>query len=1039
MFGNFPEPEKQTALKSGKIKAFNLRHFFNVGEALFSKISTIIGKGHVFIKNGIMKSIYYHKLTKSLPLLFVFLGLFGTTALNAQNYQLKGTITGTDGQPLIGASAAVEGTGTGTTSDLTGAYELAISPDAGTVTVVFSYLGHTPEKREVTPAAGGTEEMNIVLSEDFVGLEEIVVTGAALTTSKKQYGNAISTLDAVDISNSGALGVDQALAGKVSGAVVNQNSGNPAGGMTVTLRGYSTVVGNSNPLYIVDGVILDNSSPELIDLGGYAQNRLVDLNPNDIERVEIIKGAAAAAIYGSRASNGVVQIFTKRGASGKPRVSFSTSVNMNQLRKEIEENMEPNTWEVPSDPSSTTLVPVERVKMQDHIFSTGYGTDNSLSIRGGTENFRYYASGSAFYNEGIIDNSNFRRYSGRLNFDQVLNDWASVSMGLNYARSASDEIPNGGISEFYGALTGANFNNNAFDPEADEFGNYISPIGFVPNPVEVIETFKFEQATDRFTGNFQLKLTPFEGFAIEYILGYDTYTQEANGFIPIGSNSKSTGWARTAKGTSKLINTDLNFKYSRKLGSRVQSGSWLGFTLQHDEFTRLSITADKLSPAVKSTDGGTVISRGDVFSERNIQGGFFQQTFGFSDKLFLTGAVRLDAASPFGENERSQFYPKASLSYVLSEEPFWNEKMGAVNTFKIRASYGESGNLTALGSYNRFANYLPVPIGGQTGLVPSTRQGNPDLKPERQKELEFGFDMAMLNNRIGLELTYYDVTVEDLLLERSLAASTGFESRFENVGEMTNQGIEVMLRAAPVVSTDFSWRTTVIYSKNTNEVNGIEGDKIALAKSFNIAVARNGEPLGVLDGYYFARDANGEITLDADGLPTRAKDANGDNDRKTIGDPNPDWTGSWVNEFSYKKFSLYVLLDAVQGFDVFNFTARVNSRPLFGGGELEAQEVRGELPRGYNKAAYNIWERFIEDGSFVKLRELTLSYSFQPENPGISNVRFFLQGRNLISFDNYSGWDPEVSTSGQSNGVRGFEFNEVPIPRTYRFGVNLDF
>ncbi|MCB0549176.1 MAG: SusC/RagA family TonB-linked outer membrane protein [Phaeodactylibacter sp.] len=984
-----------------------------------------------------MKLKTIQKATKVLAALGVIL-LLGAADLQAQTFTLNGTVASADGEPLVGATIYVEGAASqGTVTDFEGAYTLSIPASNQMVTVVYSYIGYGAARRQVTPSAGGKETVDVILAEDYIGLEQVVVTGASTATSKKRLGNAISTLDARDITNSGATSLDQALAGKITGALVSQNSGNPAGGISVTLRGYSTVLGNSNPLYIIDGVIIDNSSNELIDLGGYTQNRLVDLNPNDIERVEIIKGAAAAAVYGSRASNGVVQIFTKKGAQGKPRISFSTSFNVNQLRKEIEENMEPFAFEEPANASNPNLVPTTRYKMQDYIFDTGIGTDNTLSMSGGSENTKYYASGAAFYNEGIIKNSDFSRYSARLNVDQILSSWASVSVGLNYIHNNSNEIPNGGIAEVYGALTGFNFNNNNFNPEPDADGNYQSPAGFVANPLEVIDNFKFGQKTQRFIGSTQLRLSPFKGFDIEYILGFDTYTQKAEGFIPVGSNGTPLGWARTAIGTSQLINNDLNLRYTHDISNGVRSQSWLGFTVQHDESTTLAITANRLSPVVQSTDAGTVTSRGDSKSERNIQGAFFQQTFDFGDKLYLTGAIRLDQASPFGENERTQFYPKASFSYLISEEPFWKEGIPAINTFKVRASYGQSGNLSALRAYERYANYNPQPIGGQTALIPSTRQGNPDIKPERQIEYEFGIDMGLFDNRLGLEFSYYDVEVQDLLLERTNAPSTGFNSRLENVGTMTNKGFELMIRAVPVQARHFNWKLTTTFSQNRNEVAGIEGGLIRLPKSFGISVARNGEPLGIIDGFFYARDASGNILLDANGLPSRATDENGVVLRKTIADPNPDWIGSLINEFTYKKFSLYLQFDAVQGFEVFNFTDRVNSRSSFGGGFRDAQEIRGELPRGYNNAAYNIWERYIEDGSFIKLRELTLSYNTNPPTPAISNLRIFLQGRNLLSFDDYTGWDPEVSSSGQTNGVRGFDFNEVPIPRTIRFGIGL--
>ena len=963
--------------------------------------------------------------------------LFLTLQGFAQNSTLSGMITdAVDGLPIIGATVLIEGTTTGTITDVDGRYSIT-GLEQGSYNVVISYVGYSPKEETVSIGSGGSTTVDMAISQDFIGLDEVVVTGTSVATARKNLGNAISTVDGESITNSRATDLTQALSGKVTGALVSQNSGNPAGGISVTLRGNSTVLGSSDPLYIIDGVIMDNSSPELLDLGGYAQNRLVDINPEDIESVEIIKGASAAAIYGSRASNGVVQIFTKKGKAGKPKISFSTSVKINSIRKKIDENMEPFVFEAEGDGSNTTLLPAQRVNMQDLIFDTGMGTQNNLSASGGSGNTRYYVSGSFLSNEGIVKNSKFDRYTARLNLDQVINNWLSASIGLGYSYSTSDEIPNGGISEFYGALTGANFNNNDYDPQSDENGNYISPAGFVPNPVEVINNFDFGQNTRRFNGNFQLKASPFRGFGIDLILGLDQYTQTADGFIPVGSTVKSTGWSRSGFLNNQLLNADLNFRYNIDISEKISSSSMLGFTAQSDEVRSISLTADNLSPVVNSTSAGTVISRGDSRSKRNIQGAFFQQTFGLDNKLYLNGAIRVDAASPFGVDERTQVYPKASISYLISEEPFLADNT-TLSSLKVRASYGEAGNLTALSAFERLSNYAPAPITGQTGLVPSSRLGNPGLKPERQKEIEVGVDIGLLENRLGIEFSYYKVDVSDLLLLRSLAPTSGFSTRLENVGDLTNKGIELTIKAAPVYTKDLKWNTILTFARNRNKVDGIEGGQIPLPKSFGVSIARNGEPLGVLDGFIYARDENGNIALDANGLPSRAVDENNQTIRQTLGDPNPDWIGSLINEVSFGDLFFRLQLDAVQGFDVFNFTDRVNSRSTFGGGRRDAEEVRGDLPRGYNNAAYNIWERYIEDGSFIKVREVSLGYSIRPSSV-FSSLTFTVSGRNLISIDDYSGWDPEVSTAGQTNGVRGFDFNEVPIPRTVEFGVRATF
>ncbi len=951
----------------------------------------------------------------------------------SQEETITGQVTDENGEAIPGVAVQIKNTPVGTITDIDGNF--SISANVSDV-LVFAFIGMLTQ--EVIISEENLNSLNVQMRGDILQLDELIVTGTSVATSRKQLGNAISTVNSNDLQYSGSQGVTGALSGKLSGALVNQNSGNPAGGISITLRGASTVFGSSDPLYVIDGVIVDNSSTELLPLGGYQQNRLVDINPDDIERIEIIKGAAAAAIYGSRASNGVVQIFTKRGKAGETKVSFSSSVRINQLRKQIEENQEPMAFEAPGSP---VLVPTERFRMQDRIFRTATGTNQNISVRGGSEKTRFFTSASYSQNGGIIENTDFKRYSFRANVDQTINDWLTASVNFNYAVSRSEELPNGGMlapGEFFGVLTGFAFLNTNYNPERRADGTYDVPLPFTlaANPVAAIETFDFNQNTDRFLGSVRLVANPFENFEVEYILGYDGSTSRATAFIPIGIDPKVTGWSRIAEKTSLLMNNDINLKYSFDISQSVKSISTAGFTQQYDRSSIFGITADRLSPAVKSTEAGSVISRTDLRSERSIRGGFLQQTFNIGDKLFVTAAIRLDQASTFGANERTHWYPKTSLSYVISDESFWqNGLSNLLNTFKIRASYGEAGNLTALSAFERFTNYNPVPIGGQTGFAPDPRAGNPDIKPERQKEIEFGFDASTFNGKLGIEFSYYDVNVEDLLLSRVLASSTGFGSRLENVGTLSNKGFEFLLRAQVLNSSQLKWNITAIYSRNENEVNDIEGGQLILPEIFGQAVvAENGESIGVFSGTYFIRDANGEISTGSDGLPITSAD------RKIIGDPNPDWTGSLINEFSYKNWSFRTQFDAVIGFDVFNWTDRLNSHSdLFGGGRRDAQEIRGELARGYNAATFQTFERYIEDGSFVKLREVSLAYTIRPQTSAISNITISLIGRNLLSIDGYSGWDPEVSSFGQRNGFRGMDFNEVPIPRTYQLGVKVDF
>ncbi len=977
-------------------------------------------------------------------LLLICVSLTGSFVFGQNSdYEMTGKVTDkTNGLPIVGASVFIENTTFGVVTDFDGNYSFVASVPPGNYNLKISYLGYST--RTIPVSLGSTTSItnDIQLTEDLLNLDEVIVTGTAGNTSRRELGNAISTVQASELQNNGAIAVDQALSGKVAGALVQQNSGDPAGGISIRLRGASTITGSSDPLYIIDGVLVSNSSSQLIDLGGNAQNRLADINPNDIERIEILKGAAAAAIYGSRASNGVVQIFTKRGQSGKPRFSFTTNVRINELRKKIDYNEAPLAWADPFDNNNLDTTETQRFDLQDEIFDSGVGIENFMSVSGGNEDTKYFISGSFLDNEGIVKNTSFQRFGLKINLDQQANDWLKFNAGLNYVRSESDDVPNGGINSAYGAITGFLFSDNSINPAPDDSGVYPVTSLLVPrtNPAEAVARFEFGQKTNRMITNLGVDASITDKLSVNYKIGFDYFNQSGTAFIPPGNTSTiQTGFARRADANNFLFNNDLNISYKTDITENIKSTTVLGGTWQYQELESTAIQSDRLPPLVKVASAGTITGQGDFRIQESFWGAFLQQSFGYKDKLYINGAIRYDGASVFGEDERNQFFGKASISYVISDEDFWKNTFGStVNSFKLRASWGEAGNLTALSAFDRFAVFNPIAINGASGLVPDTRQGNENLAPERQTETEIGFDAGFLDNRIGLEFTYYKQKVSDLLLERELAPSTGFTTRIENVGELENKGVEILLRAIPIKTEDFDWTITATYSRNENIVTSVPGGQFALPESFSTNFVIEGQPLGVFFRQFYARDENGDIALNADGFPFQGTNPDGSSS-KVLGDPNPEWFGSLINEFTYKNFRLRLQFDAVQGFDIFNWNRRLLDNVIFGGGSNVGQELLGNRPKGFGRAQANIFEEFVEDGSFVKLRELALSYTFYPENSAISSLELSFVGRNLISWDDYSGWDPEINTAGQSNGVRGFDFAAVPIPRTFQLGVNVSF
>ena len=394
------------------------------------------------------------------------------------------------------------------------------------------------------------------------------------------------------------------------------------------------------------------------------------------------------------------------------------------------------------------------------------------------------------------------------------------------------------------------------------------------------------------------------------------------------------------------------------------------------------------------------------------------------------------------------------MSYLASEEDFWKESVEDIfSSFKLRAAWGQAGNLTAIGPFDRLSNYSAISIDGSSGLIAPTALGNPDLKPERQTELEFGVDMALLNNKIGVELTYYKQDIEDLLLARTLSPSTGARSRIENIGTMTNKGFEVLITATPIQTIDFGWSITGTYSSNKNEVNNIEGEQFGIG-NFGFSVAKNGNPLGVFYQGFYARNSDGSLLLTPSGLPQRERgsiDVNGNpvperdgsgqpsgaNLSKVIGDPNPDYIASLINEVNYKDFSFRMQFDAVQGVDVLSWDKRMFYR--FGGGPASASELVGNDVRGTGATKFGIAEAYIEDVYYIKLREISASYLLEKPLKGINSVRFTLTGRNLFSIDNFSSYDPEVNMDAQSNGSRGGVMGLIPIPRVIKMGVIASF
>ncbi|KAA2240065.1 SusC/RagA family TonB-linked outer membrane protein [Chitinophaga agrisoli] len=1007
----------------------------------------------------------------------------------AGQVRIAGKVTSANGEGIPGITVQVRNTTYGAVTGAEGNYSFNAGLKPGAYTIRFSGVGFASREQSLQIGSAGDYTVITQLSEDALGLDEVVVTGTTEGTTRRQLGNYISTVKADQLTKGATGNALAALQGKTAGAQISQNSGDPAGGISVRLRGISTISGSSDPLYIVDGIIVNNATNRVTNtantydgttfIGSIGQNRMVDINPADIERIEVLNGAAAAAIYGSRANAGVVQIFTKRGSSGAPVVSFSTNFMVSQLRKKVEVNRAPVKFGGSPDvftqdiltPDTTRTTPVQRYDYQDYIFHTGIGTDNNVSVSGGRDKTKYYASASYFYNQGIIQHTDFQRYSFRVNLDQQMTDWLSFSAGVNYVNSAADEKPDG--NSFFSPMNSVTIIGNMHDIFTRSANGNLKAVGERGrvNPVSVIEDFKQRQQTSRVLANAGLKIYPVKNLTINYTLGIDNYSQAGTTFMPpyaynvnpaffgggLTLDATQNGYASAATDNFFQINHDLSANYKWDLHGNFGATTQVGYSLQYEKNTYLLAQGRGLAPFVETVNSAaTPLPSADSRSEISISGVYLQQTFQYKNQLFLTGALRMDGSSVFGEDERNQVYVKGSGSYILSEADFWkNASIGSWwNLLKLRGAYGQSGNLTGIGAYDRFNSYTPNAFNSKISYAGSPTLANLDIAPERQQETEFGTDMAFLNNRIGLQFNYYIKKVDDLLLDRVVAPTTGYSSYRNNIGSLQNKGIEVVLNLVPVQSKSFRWDVTGIFNRNRNKALKIGQSLILYSTNGGAPVAiLEGQPIGVFYGTFFARDANGNEVKNPTGIPqiekgvqngplayTPQRDAaglpTGTTLRKVLGDPNPDYTASLVNEFTYKKLNLRVQLDAVQGNDVWNADWR--TRQGVGNGKVAEQEDLGQLPRGYIAGVYATEEWRIDDGSFVKLREVYLGYNIG-RIKGFRDLTISVSGRNLISWDNYKGYDPEVNAAGQSTILRGIDFGAVPVPRTYSVGLSAKF
>lgn len=995
--------------------------------------------------------------------LFGLISPFSAFAQEADPYQIQGTVVDDDlEQPLSGVEVSIRGTSLSTITNPEGRFDLEAPLDAGTYDVQIGLIGYRAETREVTLADQLVVSLGtIMMTPSPVVLDELFATGTGVLTQRRAIGNTVESVAGEDVSDApGAGTIDQALQGKVTGAVISENSGQPGGGVSIRLRGTSSILGGAEPLIVVDGVVIDNSSEGMVGLGANATyggagltNRLADIPPGDIERIEVVKGAAAAALYGSRANNGVIQIFTRRGSQEAPRISVSSEMSLNQNPEQYALNMAPTAGpaDVAFAGADSVGAPVERFDIQDQLFRNGLGTSNQISMSGGSESTSYYLSANYRNEEGILENSSHERIGARARLDQVIGETFEVGASVSVVQSDGSFVPEG--EQTQGVLTTVIFTPTSFDPRFDEtLGRYpYNPVLNV-NPFVVLEQWEATEDVLHFTGNATVEWRPTDRLTLDYLFGLDDYRNE-NTYLrtPFSETPSFGGSIQNPIALSRQMNHDVTLNYSRPLSDVLESVTTVGTRYTSDHRNEIRASAGDLPPGQRLV-GGATPSASQGVNEFRTFGAFAQERLAFRDRIFITGALNVEGSSAFGEEERWQLFPKLGAAYVVSDEPAFAESglSDILSSLRLRAAYGQTGGQPP-GLYSRFENYVDVNYAGHPGLVASGVTGNPDLKPERQREIEGGFDAGFVGDRVNLEFSYYDQFVSDLVLSVPLPPSRGVQAQFQNIGELTNQGIEVSLNTLNLNRPGFSWSSDLSFARNRNEVERLVTAADTLVTGYLNAVVE-GHPVGVFYGGIYARNEDGSIRHDDAGIAIQAQDTlvvDGDTTIATaariLGDPNPDFTLGFRNTLTIgDNIEFDVLLDGRFGNDVANFTRRITE--FFGVDQKVEREISGDTVSGTYALNPNnriqIYEEYVEDGSFVKLREIAVRYTLPPGIANLfraGNASIRLAGRNLYTWTDYSGLDPEVNLFSANTVARGVDFATTSVPRSFVAGINLTY
>lgn len=991
---------------------------------------------------------------------------------------VRGRVTGETGAGLPGVSVTLKGTTRGTVTTADGSFQIQV-PD-GSAVLVFSSVGY--EKQEVT--VGNQTTLTLTLRPDQRSLDEVVVVGYG-TVKKSDLTGSVAKVGEAAIKAMPIASLDRAMQGRAAGVQVTQNSARPGGGSTIRIRGAGSVNASNDPLYVIDG---------------FPTGNLNSINTDDIESIEILKDASATAIYGSRGSNGVVLVTTKRGKAGKAVVNYDGYYGVQSVRRtipllnarqfaEFVNEARVNGGARPYFDGSTPDQPLpetlgEGTDWQAAVLREAPIQNHQVGVNGGSETSRYAVSLGYFDQQGIVLNSRFKRYSLRTNLDNTLS--AKFKLGLTFQGSFTQENNartdvdgNGG-----GGVTSSALSYSPTFPRYNADGTYYKNLGAingysVDNPLAVANERTNRGQVIRLLANAYLDYAIAEGLTFRTSFGTDLLSTKINDYTTrlslAGVGVGGSASVSSAQSFNWLNENTLN--YTRQLGTRHTLSALLGYTIQGISMESVTANANTFANDFAAYNnlgaGSTLVAPSSGASEWRLISYLARVNYGFDDRFLLTFTARRDGSSRFGPKNKFGFFPSGALAWKVINET-WLKNQSVLSDAKLRLSYGFSGN-QEIGDYRFLAT-----IANQTAVLGNTLTGgsftgsiaNPGLRWEKNAQFDVGLDLGLVKNRVQLTADYYIKTTSDLLFNVSVPSSSGFTSTLKNIGRVENRGIEFSLNTINVdrggsAGGGFRWTSEFNLAFNQNRILALDGRREFTTGSdvqvfgivLNPVLLRVGSPLGtffgrVTDGI-FQNQAEVDNSAQKAAKPgdLRYRDLNGDGtindlDRAVIGNANPDFFGGFNNTFFYQNFDLNVFVQGSYGNDILN-TGLFDLLNLTGGNNQSIRALERwtptnpstTVPRANGAAGSRIVSSFqVEDGSYLRFKVISFGYTFPRKllnRRSISSLRVYAAAQNWITLTRYSGYDPEVNRYGSGSLGQGIDYGGYPAAKTLLLGLNL--